>query len=57
MAKKIAAHVRKKAKPRASVAVMTRRYEAKLARLKEQQKLIDIKNEVKELQELIRKGY
>lgn len=48
---------KKKAKPRASVQIMIKRYTAKLSRLKEQQKLVDIKNQVAELQQLIKKGY
>ena len=51
--------VKKKTKPkaRASVEVMIRRYKAKLAKMKRVQALNKIKEEVRELQELIKKGF
>ncbi len=55
--KVIKKHVRAKAKPRASTAVMIKRHQKKLAQLKEQQKLQMIKKEVAELQALIRRGF
>ncbi len=55
--KVVKAHKRSKAKPRASTATMIKRYQKKLAQLKEQQKLQAIKKEVSELQELIRRGF
>ena len=50
-------YTRKVAKPRASTSVMIRRYESKLLKLKEAQKLQNLRNEVKELQDLIKQGY
>jgi hypothetical protein len=48
---------RKAAKPRSSTAVMIKRYQAKLAKLKETQKLQLIRQEVADLQQLIKRGY
>ena len=48
---------RKKPKPRSSVDTMIKRYQRKLTKLKNQQKLQMIKKEVSDLQELIKQGY
>ena len=50
-------YTRKVAKPRASTATMIKRYANKLAKLKELQKLSLIKQEVADLQQLIKQGY
>jgi hypothetical protein len=50
-------YTRRTAKPRASTAVMIKRYANKLAKLKEAQKLQKIRQEVADLQLLIKQGY
>jgi hypothetical protein len=50
-------YTRKPSKPRASTAVMIKRYANKLAKLKEAQKLQKIRQEVADLQLLIKQGY
>lgn len=50
----VAGHVRKKASPRASVSVLIKRQQKKLAKLKERQKLIDVKRQVADLQRQIK---
>ena len=55
--KVVKSHVRAKAKPRATVLVMIKRYQKKLDRLKEQQRLQAIKKEVADLQDLIKRGF
>jgi len=51
MARKASVKEVKKRRPKASTSTMIKRYQAKLARLKQKQKLIQIKDEVSKLSE------
>jgi len=55
--KQVVKYTRKKASPRASIATLIKREENRLRKLKEQQKLLKIRQEVQELQNLIKQGY